>query len=50
MGSWNEPQSSEPEPELSGSEEEERREAIREKFLEAIRAAAERRENEEQGE
>jgi hypothetical protein len=48
-GSWQEPESSEPEPELefNATEEEERREAIREKFLEAIRAAAERREQEE---
>ena len=48
MGSWQEPEGSEPEPELefNPTEEEERREAIRQKFLEAIRAAAERREQE----
>jgi hypothetical protein len=44
VGSWNEPESSEPEPEFNATEEEERREAIRQKFLEAIRAAADRRE------
>jgi hypothetical protein len=42
---WNAPESSEP-VEYNASEEEERREAIRQKFLEAIRAAAERREQE----
>ena len=48
-GGWQEPESSEPEPEMefNATEEEERREAIRQKFLEAIRAAAERREQEE---
>jgi hypothetical protein len=48
MGAWQEPDGSEPEPELefNATEEEERREAIRQKFLEAIRAAAERREQE----
>lgn len=48
FGSWQEPESSQPEPELefNPTEEEERREAIRQKFLEAIRAAAERREQE----
>ena len=44
-GSWSPPESSEP-VEYNASEEEERREAIRQKFLEAIRAAAERREQE----
>lgn len=44
-GSWSPPESSEP-AEYDASEEEERREAIRQKFLEAIRAAAERREQE----
>jgi hypothetical protein len=43
--SWSAPESSEP-VEYDASEEEERREAIRQKFLEAIRAAAERREQE----
>lgn len=43
--SWSAPESSEP-VEYNASEEEERREAIRQKFLEAIRAAAERREQE----
>lgn len=43
--SWNSPESSEP-VEYNATEEEERREAIRQKFLEAIRAAAERREQE----
>lgn len=47
--SWQESESSELEPELAfnQAEEEERREAIRQKFLEAIRAAAERREQED---
>ena len=46
---WQEPENSpiEPDVEFSPSEEEERREAIRQKFLEAIRAAAERREQDE---
>jgi hypothetical protein len=44
-GSWSPPDSSES-AEYNPSEEEERREAIRQKFLEAIRAAAERREQE----
>jgi hypothetical protein len=44
VGAWQEPDNSEPE--FNATEEEERREAIREKFLEAIRAAAERREQE----
>jgi hypothetical protein len=48
VGSWNEPESSEPEG-FNATEEEERREAIRQKFLEAIRAAAERREQEGEG-
>ncbi len=43
--SWSAPESSEP-ADYGASEEEERREAIRQKFLEAIRAAAERREQE----
>lgn len=48
VGGWQEPDNSEPElePEFNPTEEEERREAIRQKFLEAIRAAAERREQE----
>ncbi len=46
LGSWNEPKNSEPDPDFNAAEEEERREAIREKFLDAIRAAAERREQE----
>lgn len=46
--SWSQPESSEP-VEYNQGEEEERREAIRQKFLEAIRAAAERREEEGMG-
>ncbi len=42
-GGWSEPEQSEP---VDASEEESRREAIRQKFLEAIRAAAERRQQE----
>jgi hypothetical protein len=45
-GAWTEPESADPVPEFNASEEEERREAIRQKFLEAIRAAADRREEE----
>ena len=44
-GAWNQPESQETN-EYNPGEEEERREAIRQKFLEAIRAAAERREQE----
>jgi hypothetical protein len=44
-GAWNQPESPETN-EYNPGEEEERREAIRQKFLEAIRAAAERREQE----
>ncbi len=43
-GSWHAPDTSDIGEEFNPSEEEQRREAIREKFLEAIRAAAERRE------
>lgn len=43
-GSWQAPDTSDIGEEFNPSEEEQRREAIREKFLEAIRAAAERRE------
>jgi hypothetical protein len=44
-GAWSQPESPET-TEYNPGEEEERREAIRQKFLEAIRAAAERREQE----
>lgn len=44
-GQWNAPESSEP-VEYNASEEEGRREAIRQKFLDAIRAAAEQRQAE----
>lgn len=44
-GAWNQPESPET-TEYNPGEEEERREAIRQKFLEAIRAAADRREQE----
>lgn len=48
-GSWQAPDTSDIEQEFNPSEEEQRREAIREKFLEAIRAAAERREQDGEG-
>jgi hypothetical protein len=47
-GSWQAPDTSDIEQEFNPTEEEQRREAIRQKFLEAIRAAADRREQGEE--